>query len=256
MLGSHSSIAALTLAALTTCLTATPAQASPKQGTKSPRIARVVPQRPCSKRAVEVIAGKESATFALAKCDGSASPEGVDQISLLARPSGVSRPKEPLSVLGKVRGSELAAGIRRVDPRLVERLELVVDHFRKGGQPEHIVLAPGAASSSASAGHRGLARSLDFRVDGVTGEALASFCKTLPETACTSSPRGPMVRMEVRSVASRVADVDPPAQPSQPGSVTTEPVYGGSGGKLAPLPASDHPAAVGAVKPGDDSRFL
>ena len=254
MLGSPFSFAAVTLAAMSLWLAPSVAGAAPKGSTKSPRMARVVPQRACSKRAVEVIAGKESATFALAKCDGSASPEGVDQISLLARPIGVSRPKAPLSVLSKARGPELAPGIRRVDPRLVERLELVADHFRKAGQPEHIVLAPGASASQAAAGHRSLARALAFRVEGVTGEMLASFCKTLPETSCSYSTKGATLRMEIRA-AGRAADVDPTPS-SQPTSAAKDPVYDGSGAKLTPLPASDHPAASITVKAGDEKRFL
>jgi hypothetical protein len=256
MPGSHLSFVVVALFASALWLAPSEAQASSKPGGKGARIARVVSPRPCSKRAVEVVAGKESATFALAKCDGSASPEGVDQISLLARPSGMARPKESLTALGKVRGSELAPGIRRVDPRLVEKLELVADHFHKTGQLAHIVLAPGASSSQPSGSHRGMARSMDFRIESVTGEALASFCKTLPDAACESSPRGTFVRLELRgSDVGHVADAGLAAPsertPATPGLAPVE-----SGGKLAPLPGMDRPATAGSLKTSDSQRFL
>jgi hypothetical protein len=256
MFGSFSSSVAVSLAALALCLAPSVAQASPKQGVKSSRVARVAKERPCSKRVVEVVSGKESATFALAKCDGSASAEGVDQISLLARPSGVSRPKESLAALGKAHGSELAPGIRRVDTRVVERLELVVDQFRKTGQAERIVLAPSTPSPRVSSTRRGMARALDFRIEGVTGEALASYCKTLRDTACDPSPRATFVRMALRgSAAAHLTDVDAPADSTPPSHAVTAPVPSESAAKLAPLPAADHPAAS-MLKPAEPQRFF
>jgi hypothetical protein len=161
-----------------------------------------------------------------------------------------------LTALGKVRGPELAPGIRRVDPRLVEKLELVADHFHKTGQPAHIVLAPGASFSQPTGSHRSMARSIDFRIESVSGEALASFCKTLPDAACESSPRGTFVRLELRSSdAGHAADGGPAAStertPSTPALAPAEP-----GGKLAPLPGMDRPATAGSLKTGDSQRFL
>src|SRR5580658_2081134 len=161
----NTSILSASLTALVLSLTPSAAHASPKHATRSSRVARVVAPRPCSKRPVEVVAGKESATFALAKCDGSADPDGVDQLSLLARPAGTSKPKESLTALTKSRGPELAPGILRVDPRLVERLELVADQFRKAGEHEHIVLGS-VAGRSEPGSHPGMVRSLDFRIGG------------------------------------------------------------------------------------------
>lgn len=252
MFGSHSSLVAVSVTALALWLTPSAAQAAPKH--RRARTARVVSEHPCSKGAVEVVAGKESRTFALAKCDGTATPEGVDEISLLTRPSGVSRPKESLASLGKTHGAELAPGIRRVDPRLVEKLELVVDQFRKPGQAEHMVLAPSASASPA--GRRSTAKTIDFRIEGVTGEAVTAFCKTLPDAACGSSPRGAFVRMEVRGAGtSHVVDADRSTQ--QPGSSapaappSTEPR-----GKLSPLPDANRAAAASMIKPADAEHFL
>jgi hypothetical protein len=257
MFGSHSTLVAVSVTALAIWLTPSAAQAAPKHR-RGARTAHVVSQHPCSKGPVDVVAGKESRTFALAKCDGTASPEGVDQISILARPSGVSRPKESLTALGKTHGAELAPGIRRVDPRLVENLELVVDQFRKPGQAERMVLAPLAPNASASqpsGGHRTTAKTMDFRIEGVTGEAIAAFCKTLPDAACGASPRGTFVRMEVRSSSTaHVVDADPSTQ--QPGSATTAPPSAEPRGKLAPLPDANRAAAASMVKPAEPEHFL
>jgi hypothetical protein len=253
MFGSHSSLVAVSVTALALWLTPSAAQAAPKH--RRVRTARVVSEHPCSKAAVEVVAGKESRTFAFAKCDGTASPEGVDEISLLARPSGVSRPKESMASLGKTHGAELAPGIRRVDPRLVEKLELVVDQFRKPGQAEHMVLAPGASVSPSSGGHRTMAKTIDFRIQGVTGEAVAAFCKTLPDAACGSSPRGAFVRMEVRGAGNaHVVDADPSAQ--QPGPAPAAPPSTEPRGKLIPLPDANRAAAASMIKPADPEHFL
>lgn len=256
MFGSHSPLVSIALFATTVWLAPSVAQASPKPQGEHSRVARVVRPRPCSKRAVEVVAGKESATVALARCDGSASPEGVDQVSLLVRPSGIARPKESLATLSKVRGPELAPGIRRVDPRLVERLELVADHFHKSGQSPRILLAPVAPSSQSTGGRRGTTHSLDFRMESVTGEALASFCKTLPDATCESSPHGTFVRLELRgSGVAHVADADPLAPTPERSTATPLMMPAQSGGKLAPLPAMSRPAA-GSLNTSDSRRFL
>jgi hypothetical protein len=90
----------------------------------------------------------------------------------------------------------------------------------------------------------------------VTGEALASFCKTLPDAACESSPRGTFVRLELRGAeVGHVAEAGPPApaerSPSAPAMAPAE-----SGAKLAPLPGMDRPAAAGSLKTSDSQRFL
>jgi hypothetical protein len=252
----NTSILSASLTALVLSLTPSAAHASPKHATRSSRVARVVAPRPCSKRPVEVVAGKESATFALAKCDGSADPDGVDQLSLLARPAGTSKPKESLTALAKSRGPELAPGILRVDPRLVERLELVADQFRKAGEHEHIVLGS-VAGRSEPGSHPGMVRSLDFRIGGVKGEAVASFCKTLPDTTCGPSGKRAFLRMELRgATAADVGDAEPKVSP-QPGADPAAPARSETGRTLAPLPEANRPAAASMVKPAPESeRFF
>src|SRR5258708_2832508 len=162
----------------------------------------------CGKAPMEVVAGAESATFSLAKCDGTAIPAGVDQLSVLARPAKALKPTEPISALGKVRGAQLAPGIRRIDSRLVERLELAVDHFRKENQPARGVLISGYRPRNAGSYH-GAGRALDFRIEGVRNEALVAYCKTLGDTGCGYYPNSAFVHMDVRDPgAGHIAWVD------------------------------------------------
>jgi hypothetical protein len=200
MLGSPLPIAAFSL--VTMSLALTPAVAGASHRSKhSPRLARVaksIQSQMCVKAPIEVVAGAESATFALAKCDGTAIPAGVDQLSVMARPATAPKPTEPISVLGKVRGPELAPGVRRIDSRLVERLELVVDHFRKEGQSARVVVISGYRPRNSGSYH-GAARALDFRIEGIRNEALVTFCKTLGDTGCGYYPNGAFVHMDVRA---------------------------------------------------------
>ncbi len=253
MFGPYSSFLGMSLAALAISLTPAEANASPRRHARS---ARVAAQRSCSKRVVEILAGKESGTFALARCDGSASAEGVDQLSLLARPNGVSRPKASLATLEKVQGPDLAPGIRRVDPRLVEKLELVAEQFRKPGESEHIVLGPGGMATPSAGSPRTTVRTLDFRVEGVSGRAVTSFCKALPDTDCAPSPRGAFVRMGIHAASeAHVADADP-LTPAPAGADLSPPASSQRTGKLAPLPGTARLPAASAVKPADSERFL
>jgi hypothetical protein len=153
---------------------------SHKDGTprKHPTHARAMKApkpRGCVKAPIQVVAGAEVVKLSLAKCDGAAAPAAVEQLSTLARAPGTSR----------------------LDARLVERLELAVDHFRKGADSARIVLVSGYRPRSAGSYHS-TGRALDFRIDGVANEALAAFCKTLDDTGCGFYPRSGFVHMDVR----------------------------------------------------------
>jgi hypothetical protein len=214
-----------------------------------------------------VLAGAESATFSLSKCDGTASPAGVDQLSVLARPGSAAKPTEPMASLGKARGSELAPGIRRVDTRLVEHLQLAVDHFRKDAERAHVVLVSGYRPRSSGSYHAA-GRALDFRIEGVSNDALVAFCKTLPDTGCGYYPNSVFVHMDVRDPGTgHVAWVDT----SHPGEAPryasrSRPPLDAPGGeaandkgrsgtpaeeatddKLPPLPAAERPRKGAAM---------
>jgi len=225
-----------------------PHAASPAKASGKPaRTARVQKSegRSCSKPTVEVTSGADTATFSLARCDGTPAPLAVDQLSILARPGSAAKPKQPVEALVKTKGTEVAPGIRRVDSRLVERLELAVEHFRKAGQVAKVQLISGVRPRSAGSYHQS-GRALDFRIEGVTNETLVAFCKTLDDTGCGYYPNSLFVHMDVREHgAGHVAWIDI----SKPGET---PKYVPSW----PLPKEDVAASKDAPEPSSTAIAL
>ncbi len=225
MFGSRSSFAAFSVSALTLVLAPSMASASThsEHSEKVRRTARALDSHGCSKPSVEIVAGSESATFPLERCDGAAIPASVDKLSILARPAGAPKPKEPLA--GKPRGAEVAPGIRRIDARLAERLELVADHFRKDGEPTRIVLV--APKSRSAGSYHASGRAIDFRLEGTDNDAVVAFCKTVQDTGCGYYPNGGFVHMDVRDAgAGHVAWIDISKAGEAPKYVTAWPLPG------------------------------
>ncbi|MGA7120510.1 MAG: DUF882 domain-containing protein [Polyangiaceae bacterium] len=186
--------------------------------------------RECVKAPIEVVAGAESAKLSLAKCDGAAAPAGIEQLSTLAR----------------------APGARRLDARLVERLELVVDHFRKGTEPTRLVLVSGFRPRSAGSFHS-TGRALDFRVDGVANDALVAFCKTLQDTGCGFYPNSRFIHMDVREPGTGHVAWTDASRPGEAPRYVTEDSSGSSGSSGLPeLPALDADEREGEKRTGKD----
>jgi hypothetical protein len=224
---------------------------------KSSRTARVqkadaVASRACLKPPVEVDAGAETATFSLAKCDGTPAPLAVDQLSVLARPSAASKPKQPLESLAHLRGSDLAPGIRRIDARLVQRLEAIAEHFRRSEQPTRIQLVSGYRPRSGRSYHAA-GRALDFRIEGVDNEAIVAFCKTLPDTGCGYYPNSVFVHVDVRDPGTgHVTWIDTSRPGEAPKYVSTWPLPGSATARSDDAPASGPPADARPATPPAD----
>jgi hypothetical protein len=203
---------------------------------RTARIQKKGDAKACLKPAIEVTSGSESSTFSLAKCDGTPAPLAVDELSILARPGSAPKPRVPVDVLARSHGSDLAPGIRRIDARLVERLETTVDHFHKAGASSRVLLVSGYRPKSVGSYHQS-GRALDFRIDGVQNEALVAFCKTLPDTGCGYYPNSSFVHMDVRDAgAGHIAwiDVSRPGQP--PKYVSAWPVRSETADDASKLP--------------------
>ncbi len=205
----------------------------------SRKTARVIKAHTCSKPAVEIAAGAETATFPLVDCHGSALPAGIDTLSVLARPGTAPRPKEKAVVAARGKaGPEVAPGIRRIDARLVERLQSVVDHFHQDGQVLRVELVSGYRPRSTGSYHS-TGRALDFKLEGVKNEDVVAFCKTLADTGCGYYPNAGFVHMDAREHgAGHVSWIDV----SRPGD---PPHYVSAW----PLPATDEPPAPAAAPP-------
>jgi Bacterial protein of unknown function (DUF882) len=231
--------AVISFAALALLLVPAVASAAPPKGAKPTRTARIQKTEPktCMKPAIEVVGLGESATLSLAKCDGSPVASAVDQLSVMARPGSAPKPKILADSPGKSRGAQVAPGIKRIDPRLVARIEQAVDHFRKPGAPAKILIVSGYRPKSAGSYHQS-GRAIDLRIEGVQNEALVAFCKTLPDTGCGYYPNSSFVHIDVRDAgAGHVAwiDVSRPGEP--PKYVSAWPVAHEGADDTAKLPA-------------------
>lgn len=174
-------------------------QGDGKQGTAA--------KKPCLKDPVEVIRGPEIQKMELMTCEGAPAPLAVEQLSILIRPGSAARPTTPVADLAKKKGPELAPGIRRVDTRLVERIQAVVDHFAKHG-PTKLSIISGYRPTSVGSMHSS-GRAIDFRMEGVKNEDVVAFCKTLGDTGCGFYPNSSFVHIDVRDPgAGHVAWID------------------------------------------------
>jgi hypothetical protein len=152
---------------------------------------------PCLRDATIIMRGAEEEKIALTRCDGSAAPLAVEQISVMVRPGSAAKPALAVQALAKSKTTELAPGIRRVDPRLVERLQSMVDHFARAGAANKVFVVSGYRPMSAGSFHA-TGRALDFRIDGVKNEELVAYCKTLEDTGCGYYPNSSFVHVDVR----------------------------------------------------------
>lgn len=162
---------------------------------KSAPAAKLAPK--CEKAPVEFVRGPEVESFEIEKCDGTLMPAALERFSVLIRPGGAARPVAPASELAKKSGPDIAPGIRRVNPHLLERVQLVAEHFGKPGAPAKLFIISGYRPASVGSMHS-TGRAMDFRVDGVKNEDVVAFCKTINDTGCGYYPNSSFVHMDVR----------------------------------------------------------
>ncbi|WP_394822398.1 YcbK family protein [Pendulispora albinea] len=231
---------------------------------------------PCFRDAVTIVHFAEEDTFPLTRCDGSVAHLAVERLSVLSRPGSAAKPGVDPSDLAKVKGNKLAPGIRRIDAKLVERIQSVVDHFSKG-KHARLQLISGYRPASAGSYHA-TGRALDMRIDGVSNEALIAYCKTLPDTGCGYYPNSSFIHIDVREPGTghvtwidasgpgespRYVSAWPPPAASSPASPNTPPPSDESAvtvedalAKLdrlfPPLPADEHTTHMGEGKIDDD----
>jgi hypothetical protein len=230
---------------------AAPASSHPARLTRTARVHKSEPKT-CLRAPVEVVGAGDSVTFSLSRCDGTAAPQAIEQLSILARPPSVPKPTVAPDVLAKSRGNELARGIRRLDAGLLERLELAAEHFRKAGQTPKLLLMSGYRPKSNGSYHQ-VGRALDVRIDGVPNEALVAFCKTLPDTGCGYYPNSLFVHIDVRDPGTgHVAWIDASRPGEAPKYVASWPPPADAG--PAALPRPEERGAASAIDP-DASRL-
>jgi len=162
---------------------------------KPERTARIAAKgSTCTKPEIEVVSGKETGTFSLAACDGGAVATSLDKLTALARPNGAPK-KEPAK---EAPAPAKPATETRLDSRLAERLELVVDHFRKDDDPVKVILVPESGKARSTGSYHSSGRAIDFHLDGIENDEVEAFCKTLPDTGCGFYPTMGFVHLDVR----------------------------------------------------------
>jgi len=177
----------------------------------------------CLRYPVTVTHGFDQSTFALTTCGGQPAPGAIEELSILARPEIVEKPKASAVDLAKVQGEFLSPGIKRIDPRLPVALQAVLDHFDKVGIVRQVHLISGYRPASKGSFHA-TAQALDFRIDGVTNEQIVAFCKTLQDVGCGYYPNSTFVHLDIRPAGTgHVAWIDASGPGERPQYVSTWP---------------------------------
>jgi hypothetical protein len=181
-------------------------------------------KKPCLHAPVEIQRGAEEQAFALTRCDGSAAPLAVEELSILVRPGDAPKPSAPLAdVAAKAKGDLLAPGIRKVDERLVERMQLMIDHFAKPGVTPKLYVVSGYRPTSKGSFHAN-GRAIDFRLEGTENTDLVAFCKTIPDTGCGFYPNSSFIHVDVRDAgAGHVSWIDASSPGEKPDYVAAWP---------------------------------
>jgi uncharacterized protein YcbK (DUF882 family) len=99
-----------------------------------------------------------------------------------------------------------------VDPRLVAPVGIVSNHF--GGRTIEVVSGYRAYTPTQYTPHsnHNYGRALDFRVRGVSNEALRDFCRTLRSAGCGYYPNSSFVHLDVRETKAYWVDWSRPGE--------------------------------------------
>jgi uncharacterized protein YcbK (DUF882 family) len=100
-----------------------------------------------------------------------------------------------------------------IDPRLVALVGIVSSHF--AGKTIEVVSGYRAYTPTQYTAHsnHNLGRALDFRVRGVSNEALRDFCRTLRSAGCGYYPNSTFVHLDVRETKAYWVDWSHPGEP-------------------------------------------
>ena len=104
-------------------------------------------------------------------------------------------------------------GTHAVDPRLVALVGIVSSHF--SGKPLEVVSGYRAYTPTQYTAHsnHNLGKALDFRIRGVSNEALRDFCRTLRSAGCGYYPNSTFVHLDVRDTKAFWTDWSHPGEP-------------------------------------------
>lgn len=145
----------------------------------------------------------ESTTVSFTQCDGSPNLDAVVPLSILTRPRGTEVPSRP-----RRQGVFVGEGVRRLDPRLLVRMQRIADQW-PGKQLEIVSgFRPRARRGSR---HR-LGRALDVRVVGIHRARVANLSRTWARTGVGFYPNSTFTHIDVRDEAAFWVDRSAPGE--------------------------------------------
>ncbi len=99
-----------------------------------------------------------------------------------------------------------------VDPRLVTLVGMVSNHF--GGSPIEVVSGYRAYKTTqyTPRSNHNFGKALDFRIRGVSNEALRDFCRSLRSAGCGYYPNDSFVHLDVRETKAYWVDASRPGE--------------------------------------------
>ncbi len=100
-----------------------------------------------------------------------------------------------------------------VDPRLVSLVGIVANHF--GGRAIEVVSGYRGYTPTQYTPHsnHNYGKAMDFRIRGVSDEALRDFCRTLRSAGCGYYPNSSFVHLDVRDTKAYWVDWSRPGEP-------------------------------------------
>jgi hypothetical protein len=146
----------------------------------------------------------EQAELVLSLCTDQPNLEALDELSILARPQGTDRPTS----INSPSDEFVADRIKRLDPRLLSRLQAIADRWP--GHRIHIV--SGYRPTARDGSRHRHAQALDIEVQGVPKEELVAFAKTIPGTGVGFYPNSVLTHIDVREQSYAWVDVSAPGE--------------------------------------------
>lgn len=156
----------------------------------------------------------ESAALRLVDCEGNPNLESLDELSMLARPTGTPRPSPEALAVFQAHAPEarrerfVSPGIRRLDDGLLVRLQTLAEAF--DGKPLSIVSGYRPRARRGSRHRHG--RALDVAVEGVARREVALFARSLPNTGVGYYPNSSFTHIDVREESYHWVDLSGPGE--------------------------------------------
>jgi len=214
----------------------------PGRGKVARRGARTT--EPCLHEPIEIErwATKEKERLVLTQCNGKPTDHALDQLSVLLRPNGATKPASLPDATATAPGTEWARGIKQADVGLLLRLQAVATQY----PGKKITVVSGYRPGSVGSYHHE-ARAMDIRIDHVKNEDLVAFCKSLNDTGCGYYPNSSFVHMDARPAKSgHVYWIDASGPGESPDYVTSWP-------SLTPKRDRDDVSSLSPLFPHDES---